>query len=54
MTRAKEQGKAVTLFASPMGERVYRRLGFREIGVVAVQVEGEEEKVEIPALVWEG
>ena len=54
MARAKEQGKGVTLFASPMGERVYRRLGFREIGVVAVQVEGEEEKVEIPALVWEG
>ena len=34
MARTKEQGKAVTLFASSMGEQMYRRLGFREIGVV--------------------
>ena len=54
MVQAKEQGKAVTLFASSMGERVYSRLRFRMTGVVTVQVQGEEEKVQIPGMVWDG
>jgi len=40
-----------TVFASPMGLRLYKKLGFREIGRFRVQLEGEELYLEIPALV---
>lgn len=40
-----------TVFASPMGLRLYRKLGFQEIGRFRVQLEGEGEFVEIPGLV---
>ncbi len=53
MARAREQGKVVTLFASTMGAPLYGKLGFRTLGVVKVQVEGEEEKLELPAMMWE-
>ncbi len=40
-----------TVFASPMGLALYRRLGFCEVGRFRVQLEGEGEFLEIPALV---
>lgn len=40
-----------TVFASPMGLRLYRKLGFQEIGRFRVQLEGEGDFVEIPGLV---
>lgn len=42
----------ISVFASPMGEKLYSRLGFKELAVVVVQVEGEEEKVSILAMLY--
>ena len=44
-------GLNTTVFASPMGLRLYKKLGFREIGRFRVQLEEEEDFLEIPALV---
>lgn len=49
--QARRLGVATTVFASPMGLGLYRRLGFREVGRFRVQCEGEGEFLEIPALV---
>lgn len=49
--RAREQGRAVTLFASPLGRPLYTSLGFSYVGTVDVQVEGEEEKLSLGAMV---
>ncbi len=54
IARAKEQGKVVMLFATAMGAPLYGKLGFRTLGLVKVQVEGEEENLELKAMVWEG
>ncbi|KAK4031153.1 putative N-acetyltransferase ycf52-like protein, partial [Parachaetomium inaequale] len=48
--QARALGAYTTVFASPMGLSLYRRLGFREVGRFRVQLEGEGEFVEIPAL----
>ncbi|KAL2265844.1 hypothetical protein VTJ83DRAFT_6944 [Remersonia thermophila] len=48
--RARELGVHATVFASPMGLRLYRKLGFREVGSFRVELEGDGEFVEIPAL----
>ena len=53
MTLAKERNMAVTLFSSPVGQQVYTHLGFKLLGTVIVQVEGEEEKVSIGAMLYE-
>ena len=45
--RAKEERLAATLFASPMGRKLYGKIGFRDLGVVKIQVDGESE------FVWE-
>lgn len=50
MTLARERNLAVTLFSSPMGQLVYTHLGFKLVGTVIVQVEGEEEKLSIGAM----
>jgi hypothetical protein len=49
--QARAMGVCTTVFASPMGLALYRRLGFREVGRFRVQCEGEGEFLEIPALV---
>ena len=43
--RAKEERLAATLFASPMGRQIYGKMGFRDLGVVKIQVDGESESV---------
>ncbi|PMD45735.1 hypothetical protein L207DRAFT_420211 [Hyaloscypha variabilis F] len=48
-----ENLKAVTLFSSPMGKRLYTKLGFRQVGLVHTQVEGEEEFLEFPGMILE-
>jgi len=40
-----------TVFASPMGFELYKKLGFREIGRFKVQLENEDVFLEIPAMV---
>lgn len=42
----------ISVFASPMGEKLYARLGFKELAIVVVQVKGEEEKVSISAMLY--
>ncbi|KAK4155266.1 putative N-acetyltransferase ycf52-like protein [Chaetomidium leptoderma] len=48
--QARRLGVHTTVFASPMGLRLYQKLGFREVGRFTVQLEGEGEFLEIPAL----
>lgn len=52
-----EKGKAenltLTLYASPMGSRLYSRLGFEEVGIFRTQVEGEEEYLDTPGMAVE-
>ena len=43
--RAKEENLALTLFASPLGGHLYRKLGFRDLGVIKIQVDGESESI---------
>jgi len=54
--QAARHGLDTTVFASPMGLALYKKLGFREIGRFRVQVDEEVEFLEIPALVlaWGG
>ncbi|KAK3898745.1 putative N-acetyltransferase ycf52-like protein [Staphylotrichum tortipilum] len=48
--QARTLGVYTTVFASPMGLRLYEKLGFREVGRFRVQLEGEGEFLEIPAM----
>ncbi|KAK3304746.1 acyl-CoA N-acyltransferase [Chaetomium strumarium] len=48
--QARRLGVHTTVFASPMGLRLYKKLGFREVGTFRVQPEGDREYLEIPAL----
>lgn len=50
--KSKEQNVAVTLFASPMGEQLYRKLGFRELSVIKIQVGGESESVSMGVMAY--
>ncbi|KAK7703215.1 hypothetical protein SLS64_009191 [Diaporthe eres] len=49
---AGERKQPVTLFASPMGQKLYTHLGFDYLGTVPVQVEGEDEKLSIGAMIY--
>lgn len=51
--QAARRGAAITLFSSPMGLPLYTKLGFRPVGLVHCQVDGEEEFVELPGMIWE-
>lgn len=42
----------ISVFASPMGKKLYARLGFKELAIVVVQAEGEEEKISISAMLY--
>ncbi|KAL2128497.1 hypothetical protein VTI74DRAFT_9109 [Chaetomium olivicolor] len=48
--QARRLGVHTTVFASPMGVGLYKKLGFTEVGRFRVQLEGEGEYLEIPAL----
>jgi hypothetical protein len=53
MSTAQKEHLALTVMASPMGSRLYTHLGFRSLGKRDVQVPGEEEKVQLEAMVFE-
>lgn len=53
MELARTRNMAVTVFASPMGRRLYSKLGFQIRGYVHVQVPGEEQSVSPVALSFE-
>ena len=52
MQKAREQGLALTLFSSPQGMGLYRKLGFVEIANCHVQLDGEQECLDMPMLVF--
>jgi GNAT superfamily N-acetyltransferase len=52
MDKAEQEHAALTLFSSPMGLPLYSKLGFTTKTLVQVQVEGEEEKITLPAMSW--
>lgn len=50
---ATKEGVAVTLFASPMGSKLYTKLGFRNVGTVQIHADNDEESVDRVGMVWE-
>lgn len=54
MKLAKEHKAPITLFSSPMGQKVYSHLGFVIQATITVQVEGEEEKLSIGVMIYKG
>lgn len=50
---AEAANRAISVFASPMGERLYASLGFKRIDSVLVQVKDEPEFVIVEAMVYE-
>lgn len=50
---AEASAKAISVFASPMGKRLYSKLGFKSIASVTVQAGGETESVSVEAMVYE-
>ncbi|KAK3114203.1 hypothetical protein LTR53_007703 [Teratosphaeriaceae sp. CCFEE 6253] len=51
--RAREQGVAITMFATEVGEPLYERHGFKVLDRIRIQVEGEEEYLMISCMAWE-
>lgn len=43
----------ISVFASPMGKRLYSRLGFQQLATVTVKVEGEDDFVSVAAMVYQ-
>lgn len=50
--KARKERLSITLLSSPMGLFVYEKLGFKSMGQIHVQVEGEEEFLELPVMSW--
>jgi GNAT superfamily N-acetyltransferase len=51
--QAMKTGCMLTVFASPMGKRLYQELGYTLVGSVKVQVDDEDEKLQVACLVQE-
>lgn len=51
--KGKAEGLTVTLFASPMGWQLYRRIGFKDVGTFRTQVVGEDEYLDTPGMALE-
>jgi hypothetical protein len=52
MNLAKGKGWRITLFAGLQGYKLSQRYGFRQVVMVTVQAQGEEETLSFPGLVW--
>ncbi len=50
MAVAEQQGRPVTVLASPLGRQLYERLGFDFLGDVIVQVDGEQDRLVVGCL----
>jgi predicted acetyltransferase len=48
---ANKDGKSLSLLATPMGKGLYLKLGYHVLGSVVVQVEGEEQRVVVDAMI---
>jgi GNAT superfamily N-acetyltransferase len=53
MNLAREKGLVVPMFAGPMGKKLYEKHGFKELAVVHVQVDGEQEELFMSAMAWD-
>lgn len=53
MERARNEDVAVTMFAGRMGNQLYSKFGFKELGRVKVQVPGETEFIYEIAMAWD-
>ena len=51
--KANEKGWTPCPFSSLMGKPLYTAMGYREVGKFRTQIEGEEEVLETPAMVYE-
>lgn len=49
---ATQRNWAIGVFASPQGQILYEKCGFKHLGTVVVKAEGEDEVLEFPALTW--
>jgi hypothetical protein len=54
MKKARAENLTLVLTAGSMGQSLYTKLGFKRLGVIHCQVEGEEEFVELAAMVYNG
>ena len=52
MQLAQERKLPLTLFSSPMGQKLYSHLGFRMLSSIIVQVDGEDEKLRIGVMIF--
>ena len=50
---AEKRAVNMTLFSSPMGRSLYLKLGFKQVGMVHTQVEGDDAFLDFPAMVRE-
>jgi len=53
LRKASIERLTITLSASPPGYKLYQKLGFREVGEVHVNLEGEMDSIIQPLMVWE-
>jgi predicted N-acetyltransferase YhbS len=51
--KGRAEGLTPTLFASPMGMKLYTRLGYKDVGSFRAQVEREKEYLDTPGMVLE-
>src|SRR5262249_13444987 len=51
---ADKHNSHISVFCSPMGHPLYLHLGWRDVATVTVQVEREDEKLVIPAMIYNG
>jgi GNAT superfamily N-acetyltransferase len=49
--KASERNCAITVFGSPMGTALYKKLGYRLLDSVSIHVDGEDEKLNVFCLV---
>jgi ribosomal protein S18 acetylase RimI-like enzyme len=54
LARANKQRIPVALIASPMGAKLYKSLGFVQVGTHYAQAENDNETMEIPGMLYHG
>ncbi|CAG8955894.1 hypothetical protein HYFRA_00008745 [Hymenoscyphus fraxineus] len=54
MEKAESDGVVLAVMGGKVGMNLYRSLGFEERGEVRVRIEGEDDCIDICALVWDG
>ena len=52
MQVAKELNVAISVFASPMGKQLYRRLGFNSLASITIKVQEEDDFVTLEAMAY--